>query len=144
MGREKKRRAFTFCSQSQDSGLAAKWFCKTNDDSMGSPKNLVGPRINQLGQGSVLASELTQLHESMNHDYVRYSLTYFVTPLTVASAVKRLPALSMAIPSPIAPSGVSVLCAGTNIITLPSFKLPIRMPLSQPGCLFGSDSESAA
>src|SRR5262249_51314544 len=74
---------------------------------------------------------------------VFYSLTYFVTPLTVASAVYRLPAASMAIPSPIAPSGESVLCGGTNVVTLPSFKLPMRIPLSQPGCTRGVDSESA-
>src|ERR1700704_2350911 len=72
-----------------------------------------------------------------------YSLTYFVTPRTVASAVNRLPAASMAIPSPMAPSGVSVLCGGTKIVTLPSFKLPMRIPLSQPGWLRGVDSESA-
>src|SRR4030095_12008885 len=50
----------------------------------------------------------------------------------------------MAIPSPMAPSGASVLWGGTKIVTLPSFKLPMRMPLSHPGCLFGSDSEPAA
>ena len=42
-----------------------------------------------------------------------------------------------------APSGESVLCGGTNIVTLPSFKLPMRMPLSQPGCTRAVDSESA-
>src|SRR5690348_17826049 len=68
-----------------------------------------------------------------------YSLTYFVMPRTVASAVKILPALSMAMPSPMAPSGESVLCGGTKIVTLPSFRLPIRMPLSQPGWRLGSD-----
>jgi hypothetical protein len=63
-----------------------------------------------------------------------YFLTYFVTPLSVASAVYKLPAASMAIPSPIAPSGeFGVTWAGTNIVTFPSFKPPIRIPRCHPG-----------
>src|SRR5580704_4645006 len=73
-----------------------------------------------------------------------YFNTYFVTPRTVASAVYRLPAASSAIPSPIAPSGVSVSWPGMNIVTLPSLRLPIRMPFFQPGCVCAVDSESAA
>lgn len=63
-----------------------------------------------------------------------YFLTYFVTPLSCASAVYILPAASTAMPSPMAPSTEpGVAWAGINIVTFPSFRLPMRIPLFQPG-----------
>jgi hypothetical protein len=65
-------------------------------------------------------------------------------PFSCASAVKMLPAASMAIPSPIVPLiELGAACGGMKIVTLPSLRLPIRMPLSQPGCVRSVDSESA-
>jgi hypothetical protein len=50
-----------------------------------------------------------------------------------------LPAASMAMPSPIAPSGeFGVMWGGIEIGTFPSFTLPIRIPLCQPGEPFRS------
>jgi hypothetical protein len=54
--------------------------------------------------------------------------------------MKMLPAVSMAIPSPIVPSiELGAACGGMKIVTLPSLRLPIRMPLSQPGCVRSDD-----